>query len=162
MASLELIVRLNHQGRAAKIPTLLMGCKNEIDKLIQHYFETETRVLRNAYISVLQNEIKSRLRVYPRNALHERTEEVFNRLFEENGFTLTIDYAPPNFDDPEFPGPDTAHDPIERRDLYFNGPSSNREEADPSQPPTGMSTSSAYYTIVNNLHRRLCALERRK
>jgi len=134
MASLELIVKLDHQRRAAEIPTLLMGCKNEIDKLIRHYFETPAHVLTNAYISVLQNEIK--------------------------GFTLTIDYAPPNFDDPEFPGPDTAHDPIERRDLYFNGPSSKREEADPYQPPTGVD--SAYYTIVNNLHRRLCALERRK
>jgi hypothetical protein len=160
MASLELIVRLNHQKRAVEIPTLLMGCKNEIDKLIRHYSETPAHVLTNAYISVLQNEIKHRLRVYPRNTKHELTETVFNSLFKSSGFTLTIDNAPPNFDDPEFPGPDTAHDPIERRDLYFNGPSSKREEKNPSHLPPGVY--SAYYTIVNNLHRRLCALERRK
>jgi hypothetical protein len=162
MASLHNIVRINHQRRAREVEPLLMGCRDEINKSIQRYPESMTHVLRNFYIAVLQNEIKSRLRVYPRNAMHDLTEEVFNRIFGPFGFTLTIDYAPPNFDDPEFPGPDTAYDLVERRDLYFNGPSSRREEADPPQPPPGMSTSSAYYTIVNNLHRRLCALERRK
>ncbi len=138
-----------------------MECREEMNKLIPPYPESETRVLRNAYIAVLQNEIKRRLKVYPRNDLHERTETQFNTLFGQYGFTLTIDYAPPNFDDPDIPGPETAFDTNERRGYYPDGPPSN-ENKDPSEPPPGMSTRSAYYTIVNNLHRRLCALERRK
>ena len=144
---------------ADQVYELLNQCRNKMYEVLRQYPGTNDDFYINALISVLISEIQSRLSyIYPRNNVHIQTEIQFNTLFEVYGFTLTINPQPRLYN-PEVKGPETALYTDERHGIYPRGPPPY-DEGDPLNPPPGVY--SAYYTIVNNLHRRLCALERRK
>ena len=158
--SLVITIHFGFRRRTERVIELLETCKSEMDTIIANRLENEENFVRNSLIICLRDAIVYAIerRDSNRNELFTIAEQTFYKLFK---FNLNLPVRPL----PQHQGPLDRHEngPLDRHDpsATRHAPGPGTRAYDPSGVPSGGTGTefSDMYTVLNNLHMRLSALE---